>query len=273
VKLDMNERLVAALESNWNKRWRPKSLLTKAVIRLADCVSVESRSDYDRLKHFWAFRNNLVYMPNGVLRSTTGAKPTERFAERSKVVLIAGRIGAHEKNHELILDTLPYLLDLKGWRFLFAGPVSDEFRERVARLMTEFPDLTGSVELLGNQNRKSLFDLYTTSAVFLLPSRYEGFSLALVEAAFMGCYIIATDVGGVRAVTDDGRYGTIIDQDNVGSLRMALERVIEGKADLETTYRERLRFAQENFDQSVNMQVVAEKLGMSSSHSIGNRCL
>jgi glycosyltransferase involved in cell wall biosynthesis len=273
VKLDMDDSLVATLESNWNKQWRPKSLLTKAVLCLADCVSVENRPDFERLKHFWAFRNNLVHMPNGVLRSTICAEPTESFAERNKVILIVGRIGAYQKNHELILDTLPRLPALKGWRFLFAGPVSDEFRVRLAKLMTDVPALADSVELLGNQDRKSLFHLYATSAVFLLPSRYEGFSLALVEAAFMGCYVIATDVGGVRAVTDNGRYGTIIDQENVRSLQAALERIMDGQADAETTYRERLRFAQENFDQCVTMQAMAEKLGMSLPQSIGDRCL
>ena len=51
--------------------------------------------------------------------------------------------------------------------------------------------------------------IYNDSAVWIVPSRSEGFSLVILEAMACGCAVIATDCGAAREVIEDGESGFI----------------------------------------------------------------
>ncbi|WP_411895313.1 glycosyltransferase family 4 protein [Winogradskyella sp. A2] len=59
---------------------------------------------------------------------------------------------------------------------------------------------------------------YQMSDVYLFPTLWkEGFGIVLAEAMHCGCYIIASDQGGVREVLGDGAYGVLIEHPNLVS--------------------------------------------------------
>ena len=70
-----------------------------------------------------------------------------------------------------------------------AGPEADEIRERVLGMP--------SVRYHGQVAPNELADLMRASAVFVLPSFYEGLPLVLVEAAACGCRLVSTALPGV----------------------------------------------------------------------------
>jgi len=51
--------------------------------------------------------------------------------------------------------------------------------------------------------------IYNDSAVWIVPSRSEGFSLVILEAMACGCAVIATDCGAASEVIEDGESGFI----------------------------------------------------------------
>jgi glycosyltransferase involved in cell wall biosynthesis len=64
-------------------------------------------------------------------------------------------------------------------------------------------------------------------AVFVLPSISEGLPVALLEAMAWGKAIVATRVGGVPEVIDDGVEGVIVAPGDPASLAAALRRLLE----------------------------------------------
>lgn len=62
--------------------------------------------------------------------------------------------------------------------------------------------------------------------VFVLPSRDEGFPLALLEAGAAALPVVATRVGGVPELIVDGENGLLIDSDDPDALRAALLRAL-----------------------------------------------
>ena len=67
--------------------------------------------------------------------------------------------------------------------------------------------------------------------VFVMPSRWEGWPLALAEAMAAGLPVIATSVAGVQDVVEDGRTAVLVEGENLVALAEAIER-LAGDAEL-----------------------------------------
>jgi len=68
-------------------------------------------------------------------------------------------------------------------------------------------------------------ELLAAADVFILPSRQEGMSLALLEAMAAGVPAVASDIPGNRQLIAHGRHGLLVPVDNVESLVAAIEHV------------------------------------------------
>src|SRR5712671_811230 len=74
-------------------------------------------------------------------------------------------------------------------------------------------------------------DIWASNHVLIMPSRFEGLPLAIVEAMLCGRPVIATDVAGHSEVIEDGVTGFLADAPTVPSMAEALERFWSRRAD------------------------------------------
>jgi glycosyltransferase involved in cell wall biosynthesis len=96
-----------------------------------------------------------------------------------------------------------------------AGPLRDDLEAEAARL-----GIAERVRFLGL--RRDRETLYAAMDIFVLPSHWEGLSLALVEAMGSGRAVVATVVGGNPEVVADGRTGLLVPPNDHQSLADAL---------------------------------------------------
>ncbi len=149
------------------------------------------------------------------LRARLGL-PDDRF-----IFLNVASLYAPKAQHEMISAMQRVRQEHPDALLVFAGHAFDpafdaQVREQVSRL-----GLQGDVVFAGLQ--AEIVDYYHAADVFLLPSFWEGCSIALMEAALSGLPIIATRVGsavdqfeGVRGVMlVDPPFGSITDLDCV----------------------------------------------------------
>jgi 2-deoxystreptamine N-acetyl-D-glucosaminyltransferase/2-deoxystreptamine glucosyltransferase len=99
------------------------------------------------------------------------------------------------------------------------GPELEAARRRAAEL-----GLDGRARFLGSRPRHEVLELLHAADGLLLPSSWENFPHAVVEALAVGSPVIATSVGGVAEVVSDGVNGLLVPPGDVAALAAAVER-------------------------------------------------
>ena len=111
----------------------------------------------------------------------------------------------------LILEAFAANKYLQNYKLYFIGPVEKEFQNYFNRLCVLNPTLKENVLLVGNiENREELYQYYKRAKFICFSSFYEGFSIAMIEAVYFGCYLISTDLAVAKDLTCEGKYGKIV---------------------------------------------------------------
>lgn len=76
--------------------------------------------------------------------------------------------------------------------------------------------------------------IMAAAALFILPSRHEPFGIVILEAASLGTPVIASRVGGVPEIVDDGHTGVLVEPDDPAALTRAICALLRNP---ETAYR------------------------------------
>ncbi len=135
-------------------------------------------------------------------------------------LITVGRLDAI-KQQELMLEALATLRDdFPGARLVIVGDGPE--RQRLERRASELR-LESMVSFLGFRN--DVAQLLADADVFLLSSRYEGISIALLEAMRAGLPVIATCVGGVPETVVDGESALLFEAGDTVGLASAIERL------------------------------------------------
>jgi glycosyltransferase involved in cell wall biosynthesis len=98
------------------------------------------------------------------------------------------------------------------------GPLLADLRQLVAEL-----EVSDSVDFVGRTN--ALSTLMAASDALVLSSRWEGLPNVIMEAFASGIPVVATDVGGVRELVDDGENGHLAPPQDPAALSEAMIRL------------------------------------------------
>ncbi len=132
------------------------------------------------------------------------------------------------KRIDLLLETIAGIKDQKSFKLvILAGADFGVFADDVRRLGLED-------RIVVRENVLEIEDYLQAADLALYTSESESFCLSILEAMFFGCPSVATNVGGIPEVVDDGKTGLLIPFGDVPALTSALEKLIKDKALRET---------------------------------------
>jgi glycosyltransferase involved in cell wall biosynthesis len=248
LKLDMTASNAENFTIIWRRRWRCKALVLKYLFGVPNLVSCEDIGVYRQLKAFkWASRR-LQLIPNAMLRETI-PNSINFFGSKSNIILVVGRLGTQQKNNELVLNALKLVPceGLRDWQIHFCGSSTSAFYDKVRSLILERPDLQKAIFFRGQLDRDNLLRMYSISKVLLITSRFEGFSIAALEASWFGCLLASTPVGGIAQLTDNWKLGyRLIDNDAFGLAKFLKLIAIDQLPKLDAA-RFRMEYVHRNF--------------------------
>lgn len=192
------------------RSWR--AFLFRCILERAEHISYVTRHTVSFLSVL-NVDHKLCYLPPKIEKSLLGDVGNKNLHNPIHLLSV-GRLQLH-KGHDFLLDLMTELPVSRRWKLTIvgSGPQYPFLKEKIADYSLE-----ESINLTNSIPDKLLFDLYESADIFLFPSREtndstEGFGIVLIEAMACGVAIVASQVGGIEEVLDNGNCGLLVPPD------------------------------------------------------------
>ena len=176
-------------------------------------------------------RDQSVFIPNAV-DSNKFSPDVARGAVRARygipnehTLILCPRRLVPKNGVDLLIESLPLLRRTIDSVFLLIvgdGPEREKLEARVRELVLE-----DSVIFTGSQDNHELPAFYADADVVAIPSLKEATSIAGLEAMASARAVVATRVGGLPEIIEDGVTGLLVPPCDPEALSVAIIRLIE----------------------------------------------
>jgi D-inositol-3-phosphate glycosyltransferase len=215
----------------------------KLILEKADQIVAATLSERAQLD--WLYKVDLskvVVIPPGVDLSHFYPIPVDEAREfvgvklEDKMVLFVGRIEPL-KGIDTLISAMPCLNFMEELEFcpvtltIIGGDpdVDPEFMTTEMARLQELSKNLGMENLvifLGKRNQDTLPYYYSAADVVVMPSHYESFGLVALEAMACGTPVIASQVGGLTHLVQDGVTGYHVANDDPNELCSKLKLLL-----------------------------------------------
>lgn len=171
--------------------------------------------------------NNTWFLPF-VMEPQLAPDQKEYFRDGKINILSIGKYE-ERKNHLMLISLTEQLADSYPVHLTIAGECSNRFHERnleKARAYIAQHRLENLVTLHVNLKRESVFDLYRTSDVFVLPSTDEPAAVSHLEAMAFSVPAVCGTGNGTASYIVDGETGYVFKDNDMDDLNDKLEKII-----------------------------------------------
>jgi glycosyltransferase involved in cell wall biosynthesis len=216
--------------ANWRPLWFKLALLPVAWLSKMQVVwNVEievavSQHDLRNLQRwYWPLRGKFRQIYHSKIQNTelpVAPRP------REKTILCVGTIGFRKGQTILVRAFEKIAARHPDWKLVLAGRAAEPLLIAEIKMIQERSRLRERIRHVEDLSDEAITNLMLASEIFAMPSLHEGLGLSLQEALFRGCACVASHVGGIPELIDNGANGLLVSPGNVDELAAALDRLI-----------------------------------------------
>lgn len=164
---------------------------------------------------------SIAVIPNGVDVPAFPERSPEVATRPARSVITIANLRA-EKDHETLIAAAALVAaDFPDVTFRIVG---DGPRRPELEALVRGRNLQETVIFLGH--REDVSQLLAEADVFVLPSRSEAFPNSAIEAMASGLPVVASAVGGLLDLIDDGRTGLLVEPGGPEQFAAAIRRLL-----------------------------------------------
>ena len=235
-------------------------LVERALARVTGrIVTLTDRGVQEHVQYRIAAPDKFVTIPSGIVLSafrSTQVGPAVKRKElglptEGPVIGTDGRL-VPIKGHEWLLKAAPRVLaefPHATFVFLGEGPLLGQLQQLAAEL-----GISGHVMFLGA--RSDVPECLAAFDLFALPSLNEGMGRALIEAMAVGLPAVATCVGGIPDVVEDGETGLLVPARDETALADALLKMLRNPVRRQAYGQAARQSTDERFDASAMVRAI-----------------
>ena len=202
--------------------------IERTTVQAADrVIAVSAQMRQDILEHFAVDPARVIVIHNGIdperFRRTERREALARFGVRPPYVLFVGRVTDQKGIFHLLqaAGQLPAGVQVV---LCASAPDTPEIEERLRQAVRQHANVVWINAMVPVEQ---VVELYSHAAVFVCPSVYEPFGLINLEAMACETPVVASAVGGIVEVVDDGKTGVLVPPGRPDALGAALRRLLD----------------------------------------------
>jgi alpha-maltose-1-phosphate synthase len=193
-------------------------------------IAVSQGMRDDIIQHFKVDPARVVVIHNGIdptrFRRTDKKDALVKHGVKEPYVLFVGRI-TDQKGIFHLLEAAPKLPSGVQLVLCASAPDTPEIEQRLRDTLAKHPNALWINEMIPVDE---VTQLYSHAAVFACPSVYEPFGLINLEAMACEAPVVASGVGGILEVVQDGITGFLVEPARPDQLAAKIRRVLDDPA-------------------------------------------
>lgn len=225
--LNPNIRIVHTIHGIGQYKSLPKY---KIVFRniICDKFIAISKSVANDILENGCVKSKIIVVYNAIRVDEFRGISSKEFNRNKVIIGCVARIMPDVKGQDILIDSIKTIKNqYPGVKCYFAGGIAEsekENYEKLQKIVKEY-ELEDNIEFLGAIN--NVPDFLNSIDICVVPSRSEGFGLALVEAMAKGVPCVASDIDGPREIVELEQVGHLFDVGNAKDLATVLIQLIE----------------------------------------------
>lgn len=217
-----------------DKKRKIFALIEKILAIKTDKIINISKSEYESaLKYKIAPKKKMCIIENGI--DFTKFENNDKYREETRkkyhienneiVIGVVGRLTEQKDPMTMIKAFELVYKENKNTRLMYVG--SGELEKNVKQYAKE-KNILDKIIITGWVNNVEQY--IPAFDIAVLPSKWEGFGLVLIE--YMACDkpIIATNVGGIKDIIENEKNGLLVEVENEKQLQEAIKKYIKDKS-------------------------------------------
>ena len=148
------------------------------------------------------------------------------FGQRTIDIAFVGRLTEYKRPDRFVATLAEVVRALPATRAVMIGDGPDA---EALRAQADPLGLAANLPFLGK--RSDVDELLARTRVFMLTSRWEGLSIAMIEAMAAGAVPVVADVGDLADLVADGVNGFVVPPDDIAGYARACVRLLSNEAD------------------------------------------
>ncbi|MBI2203751.1 MAG: glycogen synthase [Candidatus Rokubacteria bacterium] len=202
--------------------------IEKTAVESADrVIAVSAKMRDDIVTHFSVDPAKVITIHNGIdpdrFKRTDKRDALAKWGVKPPYVLFVGRI-TDQKGIFHLLEAAPKMPQGVQVVLCASAPDTPEIEERLKAALPNHKNVTWIPAMVPVDE---VVQLYSHAAVFACPSVYEPFGLINLEAMACGTAVVASAVGGILEVVDDGVTGLLVPPARPDDLAGAIRKLLD----------------------------------------------